>query len=283
MTSTKDFNPDQKQPDIMDFIAFAYSRPRLLVLFFAGCYLVYRVSQHLAASTILRRKAAVHGCKPVNSTGNRDPFLGIDFLLDRTRNVKQHTWLDFTYKRFTKQGLNTVELNILGRKVLYTTEPENLKAVHQTNFKSWGITSNRKNRVVPFIGQGIFTNDGQQWQHSRKLLRPSFDRSQLDILGSLDRHTQALLSSIPSDGATVDLRKLFHRFSMNVATDFLLGDSSGAGFTFGNEFEEAFDRCLNKIGGGGKMMTLGLSKDPQYERDVKFVHGMYGISSTFYT
>lgn len=264
----------------MEFIASVYSRPSLFFLFLAGCYLVYRISQRLAAGIKLHRKAAIHGCEPVSGTGNKDPFLGIDFLLERTRNVKQHTWLDYTYKRFTKRGLYTVELNMLGTKILYTTEPENLKVVHHTNFKSWGITPNRKKRVVPFIGEGIFTNDGQPWQHSRKLLRPSFDRPQLDILDSLDRHTQILLGSISNDGLTVDLRGLFHRFSMNVATDFLLGDSSGAGFTFGTEFEEAFDRCLNKIGGGGKMMILGPSKDPQYERDVKFVHGPPKIPSS---
>ena len=245
--------------------------PRSGALLLVGSYVFYRFLRRVGAAMALRRKRKAHGCQAVVRTPGWDPILGIDFLLQRTRNVKKHTWLAFTSQHFQSLGRNTCLLNILGKKVIFTIDPDILKAVHQTNFKSWGITPNRRARVVPFIGEGIFTNDGAHWQQSRRLLRPSFDRSRMVDVTTLERHMQELIQAVPTDGSTVDLRRLFHRFTMNSATGLLFGNE--AGFVFGDEFETAFDRCLGKIGGGGKMMTLGAAKDPEYERDVKFVHG----------
>lgn len=72
---------------------------------------------------------------------------------------------------------------------------------------------------------------------------------------------------------------------MNSATDPLFGDSTaGAGFTFGDEFELAFGRCINEVGGAGQVMRFGASKDLQYERDVKFIHGnTHMVSFPFYS
>ncbi|KAF4627550.1 hypothetical protein G7Y89_g10609 [Cudoniella acicularis] len=243
-----------------------------LLLLLASCYLLYELFVRVASFFALKQQMKAHGCKLVNSPRNLDPFFGIDFLLERSKHVKNHTWLNYTENHFKSLGLNICQLNMLGNRVLFTIEPKNLETIHQTKFKSWGITPNRRNRVSQFIGEGIFTNDGSHWQQSRRILRRSFERSHIEDITTMERHMQPLIESIPKNGSTVDLRKLFHRFTMNSATDFLLGTSSGAGFTFGDEFEAAFDRILGKIGGTGKMMTLGASKDVEYERDVKFIH-----------
>lgn len=130
------------------------------------------------------------------------------------------------------------------------------------------------------VGEGIFTNDGQAWSQSRKLLRPSFEPSKVRKFSIIDNHTNMLIQSVPKN-STVDLQKLFYTFTTNSTTDFLLGNTStGAGFTFEDEFGEEFDRCVNQIGGGGKMMTLESPKNSGYERDVKFIHG--SITSTLF-
>ena len=245
----------------------------------AAGVLSYYFYQRVLTGANPRRRIQKLGCKPVPRERNWDPVFGLDFLVKRVNQVKNHSWLEFTHRHFESLGLATCQLNILGRRLLFTIDPENLKAIHVSNFKSWGIPPNRRKRVVPFIGDGIFTNDGHAWTKSRKLLRPSFERSHLNELSMIERHTQDLMRQIPTDGSTVDLQVLFYRFTMNSATDFLLGDSSGAGFTFGNDFEAAFDRCLNKVGGAGRFLTLGTSRDIQYENDLKFVHGQSGFQS----
>jgi cytochrome P450 len=212
-------------------------------------------------------------CKPIPKSPNWDPVLGIDFLIKRMRAVRSHSWLKFSSDYFSSLGLNTFEINILRNKIIFTIEPENLKVIHMDNFKSWGLSPNRKKRVVPLIGHGVFTNDGHEWQKSRKLLRPSFEHSQLEDVGHLERQTQRFIDSIPKDGSVVDLQPLFYTFSLNTAADFLLGDAHGAVSTFGSQFEDSFARCLGKIGGAGRFHIGRANAELEFQRDVKTVHG----------
>lgn len=230
----------------------------------------------LAIAGPLRRRMRHLNCKPPPSDRPWLPLFGIDFLLTRSRNVKCHTWLEYSKHHFLSLSLKTFQLNILDRSIIYTIDPENLKAIHVTQFKSWGLTPSRKQRVVPLIGEGVFTTDGHGWTQSRKLLRPSFERSQMEnMLSFLEEHVRDLIRSIPKDGTAVDLQKPFYRFTMNSASQFLLGDSLGAADALEEGFGEAFDRCLSTVGGAGKFQSFASQKDVQYERDRCFVHGEF--------
>ena len=46
------------------------------------------------------------------------------------------------------------------------------------------------------------------------------------LLRMMERHFQVLLRSIPTDGTTFDLQQLFFHFTMDTATEFLLGSST---------------------------------------------------------
>ena len=238
---------------------------------------LYLVYHQLTVKAPLRRRMRQLGCEPAPNDRPWLPLFGIDFLVARSRHVRNHTWLEYSKRYFSSLGFKTFNLDILNRTILYTIDPENLKAIHVTHFKSWGIPPSRRARVVPLIGDGIFTQDGHGWTQSRKLLRPSFERSQLSNLAFLEEHVQDLVRNIPTDGSIVDLQKLFYRFTMNSASEFLLGDSLAASSALEEGFETAFDRCLGKVGGAGKFMSFGSKADEAYERDRRFVHGEFQI------
>ena len=105
-------------------------------------------------------------------------------------------------------------------------ESENLKAVLATDFKSWELPHERKKYMGEFLGQGIFTTDGEEWKHSRDMLRPSFARSRISDGANFEKHCQRLIGCVPRNGEMVDLKPLFFAFSMDVATEFLFGESS---------------------------------------------------------
>lgn len=90
----------------------------------------------------------------------------------------------------------------------------------------------RRAREIPgtvrVLGEGIFTTDGASWQHSRDLLRPNFVRSQIGDLPMFETHVKKLTAAIPRDGSTVDLQGLFYRLSLDIATEFLFGESSNS-------------------------------------------------------
>jgi cytochrome P450 len=59
-----------------------------------------------------------------------------------------------------------------------------------------------------FCGVGFLTTDGSIWQHSRKLLKSSFSKSNISDLSFLSREVDKLFAKIPGDGSAVDLQPL---------------------------------------------------------------------------
>lgn len=110
------------------------------------------------------------------------------------------------------------------------------------------------------------------------MIRPSFTRTQVADLGSLETHVQALLSCLPTvNGTAVDLQPLFFNFTIDSATDFLLGQSvccqGSAPGSAGWEFSEAFDYAEEAI---DRRNALGknawLLRDPKFYESCKVVH-----------
>jgi hypothetical protein len=95
-----------------------------------------------------------------------------------------------------------------------------------------------------FCGQGIFTTDGAFWQHSRTILRPNFEKSQVAALDQFEPYVQKLIARIPKDGSTVDLQDLFHQLSMDTSTDFIL--EHGTDYLGGDEKAAMIDESINK-------------------------------------
>ena len=59
-----------------------------------------------------------------------------------------------------------------------------------------------------FMGIGVFTTDGEYWEHSRKLIAPMFSRAQVSDLSALDVHLDRMFKRLPQDGSTVELQSL---------------------------------------------------------------------------
>lgn len=77
--------------------------------------------------------------------------------------------------------------------------------------------------MFSFIGEGIFTQDGEPWRHSRELLRRPFLKTHYqdlkDFLRLIDR---SILSQLPISG-TVDLQPFFFQFTLATTTELLFG------------------------------------------------------------
>lgn len=90
-----------------------------------------------------------------------------------------------------------------------------------------------------FLGDSIFTTDGQQWHDSRMLIRPQFIRDRVSDLHCFESHIQTLFKAMANggvlsgedqvvdmnavNGKVMDMSDLFFRYTLDVATDFLLG------------------------------------------------------------
>jgi cytochrome P450 len=109
------------------------------------------------------------------------------------------------------------------------------------------------------LGDGIFTQDGKDWEASRKLLAPMIQRPTLPDLALFERGFQQLHESMISgqhpgsaaSGFDIDIKERLLDLSLKTITDFLLGVRVDPGTTtsddtawmnkFAAEFNTAFD------------------------------------------
>ena len=96
------------------------------------------------------------------------------------------------------------------------------------------------------MGSGIFTQDGEQWQHSRELLRPQFISNRMDNFEQVKSAVDALIDRVPEDGV-VDLQPLFFCLTFETTLFLLFGKHlpslKSEGITGREaEFADAFNR-----------------------------------------
>ena len=120
---------------------------------------------------VVRRQLAIAAFKRENGCGQPrqipqpERIVGWSNFKDAKRNAAEHKGLQVLTERFSTVG-ETHQAVTLGRRVTFTMDPENLKAVLATKFKDFGL-GQRLAAFGPLLGQGIFTTDGSHWEHSR--------------------------------------------------------------------------------------------------------------------
>ncbi|KAL8845606.1 MAG: hypothetical protein Q9176_000242 [Flavoplaca citrina] len=91
-----------------------------------------------------------------------------------------------------------------------------------------------------FLGHGIFATDGEEWAASRQLLRPFFAQNRVRDLDIFETHVQELLLLMKGQGKEIDISELFYGYTLDAATDFLLGRSVGSLGNADAQFARAF-------------------------------------------
>ena len=174
------------------------------------------------------QKMARHGCKPMVMYPQWDPIFGLDLFLTTLKSIKNHMVLAKSNDRFKQCG-KSFGFFQLRTRFFATIDVENIQAVLSTSSKSFELGSRRRNAMAPLLGRGVFGTDGEQWRHSRAMLRPNFTKYQMRGFDMPEDHVQHLLALIPeNEQEVVDLQNLFHKFTMDTATEFLLGQAVGS-------------------------------------------------------
>lgn len=151
------------------------------------------------------------------------------FAAWKQANNRLLEYFEWIYHVATPECPNCVEVSFNGgRRFLMTREPEHVKTVLTSKFAQFGKGPEFHETWSPFLGDSIFTTDGQLWQNSRALIRPMFIKEKVRDLEIFERWTDVLVSKLPPAGQTVDICDLFYRMTLDVTTDFLLGQSVGS-------------------------------------------------------
>lgn len=183
------------------------SRSLLLAfLLFAVYYVRAKVLDRISYS----RKKREHGCQEAPRYPHKDPFLGLDLLIKDTKEHTESVYLAEIMRQYAAYG-KTHQIRFLNARMIRTMDPKNIQAVLGLNAKDFGLQPLREGLAMPMFGRGISTTDGEAWQHSRSLIRPTFSRAEICNLGSLEFHVGRLLDLVPQDGSEIDLQPLLSR------------------------------------------------------------------------
>lgn len=195
-------------------------------LLLGGCVVgfFYFLVQGFITAARRREIISSHGCKSPKKLPVWDPVLGLDSIYETLQAHKRKTLRSSKRLSHEKYGL-THSSRIATSSTIHTIESENIKAVMATNFKDFEVGTPRRRAFSPVVSNSVLMADGAEWEHLRAFLRPSFTRSQVGDLETLEIHVKHLIDVIPQDGSTVDLAGLFFRYSADVVTDLMFGES----------------------------------------------------------
>ncbi|KAL8951544.1 MAG: hypothetical protein Q9222_002482 [Ikaeria aurantiellina] len=102
----------------------------------------------------------------------------------------------------------------------------------------------RSDGLRPLLGEGIFTQDGVSWKHSRDLLRRQFVRINLRDPSIFEKHVNHMLAALESSKGVVDLQPAFFRLTLATTTALIFGKPTSDlddkdHYDFGQSFDYA--------------------------------------------
>ena len=158
--------------------------------------------------------------------------VGLGFILRSIKSTRQSRTLEFWRWMFdnfgTKDCPYTVETDVGLHRFILTANPELIKAVLATQFDNFGKGQTFHDQWTDFLGDSIFTTDGQAWRDSRHLIQPFFTPQRRSDLQIFERNFRKLSPHINGQGQLTCLSKLFYRYTLDVSTQFLYGQAAGS-------------------------------------------------------
>lgn len=104
-----------------------------------------------------------------------------------------------------------MELTLASQRFIFTADPENIKAILATQFQDYGKGKPFHEDWKDFLGDSIFTTDGEEWHSSRNLIRPQFVKTRVSDLEIFEKHVSKLITLMRGQGQEVDVSALFYR------------------------------------------------------------------------
>ncbi|KAH8682848.1 cytochrome P450 [Tricladium varicosporioides] len=196
--------------------------------------------------------------------------LGLDIAFYLIRS-----WLNDGLVEYTTGVLNafgrTVDVKILGFRLVFTDAPENFEAIMSTKFAEYGKGSDLHRTWENLMGDSIFATDGQTWEASKRLLRPHLSKSRPSDFARTEHHVQQLFSRIHENPLNVNISDLSSRFALDVVSDIFLEESANSlnirHFPFGEAMDkiQAYNTIRTVFGHLGSLLPTIVVRDSMQE------------------
>ncbi|EIW81950.1 cytochrome P450 [Coniophora puteana RWD-64-598 SS2] len=199
-------------PHWLDVVACALSLPGAFVI--AVLYTKFRDTRAAAA-----RGAVLAPMVPSRLPGS------IDKVTQLARNFEVG-YISDVQRRDAETVGNTMSTPVLWQNRIQTSEPEYVKAILATQFKSFEKGPVLFEQFKSLFGIGVFNSDGDMWKFHRTMTRPFFNKDRISHFDAVDRHAEDALGQTKArlrEGLPIDFQDMVHRFTLDSATEFLFG------------------------------------------------------------
>ncbi|KAL2324462.1 hypothetical protein Fmac_023520 [Flemingia macrophylla] len=141
------------------------------------------------------------------------------------------------------------------RSEVYTANPANIQHILATNFANYGKGWYHHSVLSDFLGDSIFTLDGEKWRHQRKAASYQFSTKMLrDFSCSVFKSNAVKLAGKVSEAAIsnniIEMQDLFMNSTLDSVCKVILGvelDTMCGTYKEGTEFSNAFEEVSAAI------------------------------------
>jgi cytochrome P450 len=161
-------------------------------------------------------------------------------MLKAFRSHKFHIW---SQDLLTKHN-HTVELRMFGEKLVLTDDPENIRAIQETQFSDFVKSDEQRIIFHHIFGDAIFGMNGEEWKAEAAIYRPHLSRVRDAVLTATERHIVNAFALL--DQGDNDASDIVDRLQLDVVTEFFLGESTNSLTSNQQQFRTAME-TLQKI------------------------------------
>ncbi len=198
--------------------------------------------------------------KKVAVTPPKDKFFG--FITGHALSLRKSR-LGFMYNSFLVYG-DFLEMFLGKKRTLLVNDPVGLKYVLFENAKNYPKNTPGYQRVAEVIGQGVFTDIGDEWKRGRRAIQPIFNPSKFDHYFDLitEESNKTVAKMLEEKDLEFNMSYWSTRYALHVIGRSLLNES----------LEDSFDVISQKLSKlidltEKKMTAILPFKTPSKKRD----------------
>lgn len=128
-------------------------------------FLLAITARKAAAALAAYRFRKTHGLHLARSVPQTEKIIGLSLFQRMQQSSQAGVSLQRHYEGTREDG-PTISAVVMGTSFISTSDPDNIKAVLATQFRDFNLGA-RNEAFEPFLGHGIFTADGVDWERSR--------------------------------------------------------------------------------------------------------------------
>ncbi|KAF2875792.1 cytochrome P450 [Massariosphaeria phaeospora] len=166
---------------------------------------------------------------------------GLNIVLTMLVSLSKHRFWHWT-KKMLDENNHTLEVQLLGARMLLTDDPENIKAVQDTQFAEVAKSKFQHEIFKHILGDAVFSMNGDEWKGEITFLKHHMSRVRDSDFDITEHHTKNGFQLLAHP--EIDAFDVIDRLQLDVVTQIFCGESTNSLTSNQQPFRSAMDTLL---------------------------------------